>query len=276
MASSKRPFTKYLSVVHPQYLTHEDIPLRCVFFIYSCLFLQNATTILMLKSNQNNGKDMASQSKERRFYSETQLHEIANDIDRAITIPVNVMVEADHMVYDFSEVKTILSRASKIVVENCGCRTEYGNCDSPRDVCLSLDKEAEAALIKEGINSREISLDEALDVLKRSHQAGLVHMAYVMKGSEKPGILCSCCTCCCHTLGGLLRNGVHAQVLKSNYIAQDDSEKCLGCGTCIDRCVFMARNMNEGSLNYDESQCMGCGLCVTTCPSNAISMVPRE
>jgi ferredoxin len=217
---------------------------------------------------------MATHSKEERFYSEKELHEIADDIDRAITIPVNIQIEADHMVYDFSEVKAILSGAHKIAVENCGCRTEYGNCDSPRDVCLSLDEEAELALSKEKLNAREITLDEALDVLRRSHEAGLVHMAYVMKGAEKPGILCSCCPCCCHTLGGLLRNGIHAQVLSSNYVARDDADRCTDCGTCVSRCVFGARRMDD-KLVYDDSQCMGCGLCVTTCPSNTISMIPR-
>jgi len=73
---------------------------------------------------------MAPQPDGKRFYSEQQLNEIADEIDRAITVPVNAMVEADHMVYDFSEVKAILSKARKIVVEDCGCRTEYGNCDS--------------------------------------------------------------------------------------------------------------------------------------------------
>ena len=229
----------------------------------------------MFKFGLHYDEDMAAYLKVDRFYSEKGLLEIADDIDRAITIPVNVQIEADHMVYDFSEVKKLLSEANKIAVEDCGCRTEYGNCDSPRDVCLSLDDEAELALSKEKLKAREITLDEALDVLRRSHEAGLVHMAYVMKGAEKPGILCSCCPCCCHTLGGLLRHGIHAQVLSSNYVASDDLCRCTDCGICVSRCVFGARRMDEG-LVYDASLCMGCGLCVTTCPANAISMVPRD
>ena len=219
---------------------------------------------------------MASQSRERQFYTDTQLNEIAKDIDRAITISVNKIIEANHMVYDLSEVKTILSKAHKIVVENCGCRTEYGNCNSPLDVCLNLDEEAEVSLKREGNGAHEITFDEALKVLERSHKAGLVHMAYMMKGHDKPGLICSCCTCCCHTLGGLIRNGIHAKVLNSNYIAEDNPTTCTGCGTCVDRCVFKARKMDERSIVYDKSLCMGCGLCVTTCPSNAIMMTPRE
>ncbi len=214
--------------------------------------------------------------KETRFYSDTQLKEIADEIDRAVTIPVNMMVEAEHRVYDLSEVEKILREAKRITVQDCGCRTEYGNCDSPRDVCIGLDDEADYALDNEKWNSREIDLEEALQVLKRSHEAGLVHMAYVMKGEDKPGLICSCCTCCCHTLHSLLRNGIHTQVLSSRLVALDDKTKCIDCGECVKRCVFLAREKTQNKMKYDSSKCMGCGLCVSTCPTETISMVPRD
>jgi ferredoxin len=207
--------------------------------------------------------------------SQTETRDSPEDIDRGITIPVNTIIEADHMVYDLSEAKAILSRAHRIAVEDCGCRTEANNCDSPRDVCLSLDTQADLALNKRGANSHEVTLDEALAILRRSHEAGLVHMAYLMKGEDKPNVLCSCCGCCCNTLGPLLRSGTHQLILSSKYVAKDDHEKCIGCGVCVSRCVFRARKM-EGELVYDDSLCMGCGLCATTCPSKAISMIPRD
>ena len=113
-------------------------------------------------------------------------------------------------------------------------------------------------------------------VLRRSHEAGLVHMAYVFKYKEKPGLICSCCSCCCHTLGGLLRYGIHTEVLSSRLIASDAGEKCIDCGECVSRCAFEARGMKEDKMVYDFSKCMGCGLCVSTCPTEAISMVARD
>ena len=219
---------------------------------------------------------MSPESRDTRFYSEKQLHEIADDIDRAVTIPVNYMIEADHRVFDLSEVEKILREAKKITVQDCGCKTEYGNCDAPRDVCIGLDEEADYALEQDTLNVREIDIDEALGVLRRSHEAGLVHMAYVFKDQDKPGLICSCCSCCCHTLGGLLRYGVHTEVLSSNLIASDDEKKCIKCGECVSRCVFEARWMEQDKMVYDVSNCMGCGLCVTTCPTETISMVPRD
>lgn len=211
----------------------------------------------------------------KRFYSDKELEDIASDIDRAVTIPVNTAIRAEHRVFDLSEVEKILRESERIVVQNCGCRSEYGNCDAPLDVCLSLNDDVEYAL-ENWESAKEITLDEALKVLRRSHEAGLVHMAYVMKGEEKPGLLCSCCSCCCHTLGSLVRNGIHAQILTSKLIAEDTPEKCNDCGDCVLRCVFGARSMVDGGLVYDFTKCFGCGLCVSVCPTEAIKMVPRD
>lgn len=112
-------------------------------------------------------------------------------------------------------------------------------------------------------------MEEALDALRRSHEDGLVHLAYVMKGEEEPKQICSCCPCCCHTLGGLLRRGIAASVLSSRFVAEDDPGACSGCGACVKRCVFEARTMQEDKPAYDASKCFGCGLCVSTCSTGA-------
>jgi Pyruvate/2-oxoacid:ferredoxin oxidoreductase delta subunit len=204
-----------------------------------------------------------------------ETHESPDELDRGITLPVNVKIEADHTVYDLSEAKAILGKARKIIVGDCPCRAEHHNCDAPLDVCLSLDDQADISL-RNGGNNREVTLDEALAILKRSHEAGLVHMAYVAKGADKPKVLCSCCACCCNTLGPMLKKGTHELILSSNYIAEDDAEKCTACGVCVKRCIFGARKFVEGELVYDTSRCMGCGVCVSTCPTCTISMVPRR
>lgn len=210
-----------------------------------------------------------------RDYTEERLREIADDLEKAVTVPVNVLVEAEHRVYDLSEVKEMLGGAEKIVLQDCGCKIEYGNCDSPTRVCLSLDRSAEEALEFEEYNPQEVSLEEAVETLEMSHEAGLVHMAYIMKGDDRPTVICSCCPCRCHTLGGLLRFGVSTRVLTSKYVAEIDATKRDNCGVCVDRCVFMARGVTDGELVYDVSRCFGCGLCVSTCPTDAIRLVPR-
>ncbi|MBD3206925.1 hypothetical protein GF319_11375, partial [Candidatus Bathyarchaeota archaeon] len=160
-------------------------------------------------------------------YTEKQLEENADTLERAITVPVNIEIDAEHRVYDLSEMRAILEKADKIVRQDCGCKTDYGNCNAPRDVCLNIGPAAEDALEMERYNPKLIGLDEALETLERSHRAGLVHMAYTMKDDENPSVICSCCSCCCHTLGGLLRFGIATEVLTSRYIAEDDESKCI-------------------------------------------------
>jgi Pyruvate/2-oxoacid:ferredoxin oxidoreductase delta subunit len=209
-------------------------------------------------------------------YTDEELRAQAHEIENAITIPVNIQIKADHRVLDFGEVEKILKLAKKLVLQNCGCRTDKGNCDAPNDVCITIDPPEDYVAKFSRYNARESTLEEALDALKRSHEAGLVHLAYTMKGDDEASIVCSCCPCCCHTLGGLLRHGISTQVLTSKFIAEQSQEKCVACGKCVQRCVFGARDLDNGELKYDQSKCFGCGLCVSTCPVDAVSLTRRS
>jgi Pyruvate/2-oxoacid:ferredoxin oxidoreductase delta subunit len=208
-------------------------------------------------------------------YSDEELRKRAGEFEIVVTIPVNVEVKADHRVLDLSEVEGYLKRAKRIGLQDCGCRIDKGNCDAPRDVCIFIDPSDDYFSKNARYRPRECTLGEALDALRRSHEAGLVHMAYTMKGDDRATVICSCCPCCCHTLGGLLRFGIATKVLTSRFVAEEDYEKCLSCGRCVDRCVFGARSLESGELVFDSSQCFGCGLCVSTCPADAITLKHR-
>ena len=131
----------------------------------------------------------------RNDWSKKELEEDYVSKMTATTVPVNIGLEGKQQILDLSEMKRILSEATIISLGVCGCRKDLGRCDSPLDVCLRLDKEAEVE-VEKGL-ARKVSLREALDALRRSHNAGLVHLAYVFKGNDKPEVICSCCSCCC-------------------------------------------------------------------------------
>ena len=222
---------------------------------------------------------MADRMEGKRFENDWTMDELGDiyaDIEKAVTVPVNVKIEAEHRVLDLSRMEEILRDAELIVLQDCGCKTMRGNCDAPRGTCISLDAVAKDALKDTRYNPRVVTLDEALEALRTSHEAGLVHMAYTMEGDEYPSPICSCCPCCCHTLSGLLRLGLAPVVLTSDKVAVDDSERCTNCGTCVSRCVFRARMMVDGVMAYDPAKCFGCGLCVSTCPANAITLARKD
>jgi len=192
---------------------------------------------------------------------------------KAVTIPMNISISGQQQVLDTSAAERILRDAKVIRLGNCGCRARFKKCDAPLDVCLYINEEAEEAL-KQGV--KPISVQKALKVLKRSHNAGLVHLAYIFKGKEKPEIICSCCSCCCHSMSALVRFGIPDHVVASEYVALQNEETCENCGTCTERCQFNARLLLNGKLHFIKEKCFGCGLCVTTCPTDSISLVKRK
>jgi NAD-dependent dihydropyrimidine dehydrogenase PreA subunit len=222
---------------------------------------------------------MKTQLRDRRFQNDwtvEQLEEIYSDITHAVAVPVNVKVKVEHRILDLGSMEKILSGAETIAIQGCDCRIHKGNCNAPLETCINLDEAGESLLESGKHNPRRITLEEALDALRISHEAGLVHMAYTMEEDDRPKIICSCCTCCCHTLSGLLRFGIARHVLRSEMISVTDTDACTNSGVCVKRCHFGARKLVDSKMVYDPDQCFGCGLCVSTCPANAITLEMRS
>lgn len=51
-----------------------------------------------------------------------------------------------------------------------------------------------------------------------------------------------------------------------------DTEKCSGCGECVQSCPLEAIAMQENVAVVDEETCGDCGACVDVCPNEAISV----
>ena len=48
-----------------------------------------------------------------------------------------------------------------------------------------------------------------------------------------------------------------------------DTEKCTGCGGCIDLCPKIAIAMINDVVTVDEETCSECKICVKVCPMRA-------
>jgi Pyruvate/2-oxoacid:ferredoxin oxidoreductase delta subunit len=203
---------------------------------------------------------------------------VVDSLEKAIVFPVNTEIKQDQMVLNFDKVKQLVEFSELIAVMDCSCRVDLKRCDAPADVCMYFNGAAEKKLTSEdsriqSYKPHQVTKDEAMDILKKATEAGLVHMAYVSK--ENPsniGYICSCCSCCCEILGGILRFGMAPHILTASAKSVQDESKCTSCGVCVDRCHFGSRKMANGNLEYNPERCYGCGLCVSTCPTKAITL----
>ncbi len=182
-----------------------------------------------------------------------------------------------------SQAVALLQGPGRLTLIPCSCRLTFQRCDQPLETCIQMGDSAEEFLAR-GVG-REITGEEAGEILKIANSRGLVHMAIYAPGMGAYA-LCSCCECCCHDLQAYKRHGRNNWIARADFIAVDDPEACTGCGRCVKRCVFGARqgasqrdsrpSPGQRPVNYDPSLCYGCGLCVTTCPAGAIKMAPRH
>jgi len=208
-------------------------------------------------------------------WTKEEIEEIHADYQIIQTIPINIEIEAENKIYDFGSVEKYLRNASSIAIQDCKCRNEKRHCDAPLDVCMLLNWRAEKALRCGKRNVRRASLNEALSTLRRSVDSGLVLTSIVRKGDESPNTICSCCSCCCYTLSGVLRFGLASHLLSSDMTAMDREIVCSDCGRCVDRCHFGARIFVGKKMVHNPDRCFGCGLCVPTCPDKVISLKQR-
>jgi Pyruvate/2-oxoacid:ferredoxin oxidoreductase delta subunit len=188
-------------------------------------------------------------------------------------IPVNIVIPARQRILTDRQVRDILTTSDSVGLTDCECRVVEGNCRSPVDVCIVVGMSGED--IEKSDDTRRVSLEEALDVLDRTAEEGLVHIT-LWDGSHTPYAICSCCPCCCHELLAMSRFGYSDQVIVSDFVASHDEDACTACGTCVTRCHFGAIFEEGDGVEFHSAKCFGCGLCSMTCPSDAIKMTERD
>ena len=191
------------------------------------------------------------------------------------TIPVEETVESGSVVLDIESAQSLVNNADQIVAIPCVCRSSRHelnmspDCPAPQspDLCLLMNKFGNESL-ERGVGT-EISKAEALQRLKIAEDAGLVHMT--RNNIKKDFGICSCCSCCC--TGTFLKNQFDYNAFTpSRFRIKLDGDECTGCEACIDRCQFLAIEVDEVAI-INLERCFGCGNCVQSCPSEALTLV---
>lgn len=191
-------------------------------------------------------------------------------------IPLNIQIDAEHQVHPYEDLRKIMEKAKSFQVVECICRKEQalqGNpCKHSVEVCLGFSNHEGA--FDAYPRGRRISREEALEVLAKADEEGLVHCTYnVQKGQM---FVCNCCSCCCGILRGIKAFDAPHILAKSNYVAAIDQETCAACGVCADeRCPMDAIGEDAESYSVKTDRCIGCGACIATCPTESITLVRK-
>lgn len=179
-------------------------------------------------------------------------------------------------VYPYHLMSKVIERAKVFAVGHCPCRVTMRllgkSCDHPEEVCMKFDDMAQY-VIDRGL-AREITRDEAFEVIRKSEEAGLVH--FVDNAMEDIKHNCNCCGCACWNVGSIKRRKIPRDVLMATYFMREtDNNECAGCGYCTEVCPVDALSIRNGLPVVDEEWCIGCGVCVAKCSNGAARLRVR-
>ena len=215
------------------------------------------------------------------------------------SVPISADVVKDGALYPDDDFRAVWSGKTKFSLSPCYCRSTNAMmaeqipdlpgypgedydiadavsplCGHDMETCVSCGEEAQF-WIDHG-TGREITYEEAMARIQLSIDKGMIINRLCSARSET---ICSCHGDCCRDLGIWKRVAPAARAWQqaSHYLLEVDLDKCIKCGTCVERCPMEMVAMDE-ETGYPTvgDVCMRCGQCVLTCPAEARILVPKS
>jgi electron transport complex protein RnfB len=198
---------------------------------------------------------------------------------RTIPVEKSIPVPEKYQVSNYDNVRYLVENArGQIAVANCVCRQTKDlvgeSCTKTelRETCIITSPEEADYYVNVGIG-RYTTKEEALDILEKAQEAGLILQPV---NAKHPEAICCCCGDCCGILTSVKKFPRPADYYSSNFYAEVDPDLCSGCQICIDPCQMGAATMNDGVAAINLDRCIGCGNCVVICESNAIQLKKKD
>ena len=192
-------------------------------------------------------------------------------------IPMHLEIpDTRQVIADIDSAEEILKKCRRFAVTDCICRLlkdrdHSRTCNYPiKDVCITLDQVADDAIAMG--SAREVSREEALQIIRRCRDLGMVQ---IVSNAQHPLDICNCCKCCCAGMRQAQR--YEDGVVSSRYVADAaHPEACILCGKCAKLCPMDAVVIaKDGGTYVKAQQCIGCGVCVSQCPKAVLKLVKR-
>lgn len=166
--------------------------------------------------------------------------------------------------------------APRLAVGPCVCQKALDRWQEPscKDIVVLYGAEIYLHL---NLGYRIINADEAVDILKRCQDAGLVHsLDFCMQSGQWHFVICNCDRDICVLVRTFQITG--KMIYAGPLIVKQNKQLCLGpeaCGQCVTICMFGANSIREQAIEVDGRKCLGCGQCVRVCRGNARMLVRR-
>lgn len=162
-------------------------------------------------------------------------------------IPIESAIDGNSRRVSYEEVSKYLNENTIFSCSPCSCRTDRevmgeGCGHLKEDMCIQMGHAAEY-YIRTG-RGREITREEAFEIIKRAEENGLMHQIPNIDGSGKTHAICNCCGCSCLSIrsGTMYKN---VDMIRSNYVARVDKDKCVACGVCVENCPMNALKLGQ-------------------------------
>ncbi len=186
-------------------------------------------------------------------------------------IPVSESLTPDMEILPYEQAEAIIRDQEKIAVMQCICRREAKmlgeeGCTHEMETCMAFG--VGASFYIENGWGREVSQPEALRILKKAMEDGLLLQP---ANGQKAWNICMCCGCCCSLLKALKRMDKPAQVAHTSFYARVEPDECTGCGICKEKCPMDAIT-GEDTVEINLDRCVGCGVCVGACAFEAVRL----
>lgn len=162
-------------------------------------------------------------------------------------IPIEQAIDGETRIASYEEVSKYLNESDIFSVSDCACRASReamgeGCGHLKEDMCIQLGHAAEY-YIRTG-RGREISREEAIEIIKKAEENGLMHSIPNTDGPGKTHAICNCCGCGCFSMR-LSNMWTNPDMVRSNYVSQVNEDNCVACGECVENCPTNALKLGQ-------------------------------
>ena len=162
-------------------------------------------------------------------------------------IPIETAIESDSQCLPYEKISYYLDKYDTFSVSDCSCRKSrrilgQGCGHLEHEMCIQMGTGAEY-YIRTG-RARQITKEEALEIIKRAEENGLMHQIPNIEGLGESAAICNCCACSCFAMrvATMFRA---PDAIRSNYVSKVDKDKCVACGQCVENCPTNALRLGQ-------------------------------